>query len=203
MARDLAVSGSEQPDRPREADGPGRGSPGDLRARLQRFPEWHPSSPRFQSRQAVDHPPAPSAEQRDGTPADAKSTGASSGTDALSATVGADHPSAADIRLSRERLSHILDGDQTGGSHRHGTGRPGKTEFPADWADAKITGAVLAVACEPDQAPVRQNWNERWRVSGKHDGVEIVAIVASDGQIWTAWPREGSPGVVKNQREDT
>jgi hypothetical protein len=32
--------------------------------------------------------------------------------------------------------------------------------------------------------------------------VEIVAIVTSDGLVWTAWPREGSPGVVKNKAED-
>jgi hypothetical protein len=61
---------------------------------------------------------------------------------------------------------------------------------------------VLSVAREPDERPVRQNWNERRRVQGKRDGVEIVAIVTSDGLVWTAWPREGSPGVVKNKPED-
>jgi hypothetical protein len=39
-------------------------------------------------------------------------------------------------------------------------------------------------------------------VQGKRDGVDIVAIVASDGLVWTAWPRDGSPGVVKNKPED-
>jgi hypothetical protein len=61
---------------------------------------------------------------------------------------------------------------------------------------------VLSVARAPDQRPVHQNWNDRWRVQGKREGVDIVVIVASDGQVWTAWPREGSPGVVKNKPED-
>jgi hypothetical protein len=33
------------------------------------------------------------------------------------------------IELPPERAGHILDGDAWGGGHRHGTGRPGKTEF--------------------------------------------------------------------------
>lgn len=81
-------------------------------------------------------------------------------------------------------------------------GSPGKTEFPADWDDGKVMENVLSVAREPDERPVRQNWNDRWRVQGERDGVEIVAIVTSDGLVWTAWPHEGSPGVVKNKPED-
>jgi hypothetical protein len=61
---------------------------------------------------------------------------------------------------------------------------------------------VLSVARAPDERPVRQNWNGRWRVQGQCEGVGIVAIVTSDGLVWTAWPREGSPGVVKNKPED-
>lgn len=81
-------------------------------------------------------------------------------------------------------------------------GSPGKTEFPADWDDGRVTENVLSIAREPDQPPVRQNWNDRWRVQGEREGVDIVAIVTSGGLVWTAWPREGSPGVVKNEPED-
>ena len=35
--------------------------------------------------------------------------------------------------VTPERAKHILDGDSHGGGHRHGTGKPGKTEFPASW----------------------------------------------------------------------
>jgi hypothetical protein len=123
------------------------------------------------------------------------------GWDALSDDHG-DHPTSKDIRLSAERGTHILAGDETGGGHRHGVGSPGKTEFPADWDDGRVIENVLSIAREPDQPPVRQNWNDRWRVQGKREGVDIVAIVTSGGLVWTAWPREGSPGVVKNEPED-
>ena len=126
-----------------------------------------------------------------------------SGWDAPGLPMNADRPSPADIRLTADRREHILDGDQTGGGHRHGTGHPGKTEFPAGWTDARIAEAIVAVARAPDELPVRQNWNQRWRVRGMYDGVEIVAIVEPGGAVWTAWPREGSPGVVKNKIEDT
>ena len=34
------------------------------------------------------------------------------------------------LRIPPERAMHILDGDATGGGHRYGAGKPGKTEFP-------------------------------------------------------------------------
>jgi hypothetical protein len=41
-------------------------------------------------------------------------------------------------RVSPDAKIHILDGDRQGGGHRHGTGQPGKSEFPPDWSDDKI-----------------------------------------------------------------
>lgn len=111
--------------------------------------------------------------------------GGGAGWESIGAPDG-DRPAVADIRLTGDRRTHILVGDQTGGGHRHGVGRPGKTEFPADWDDDKIIENVLSVSREPDRRPVRQNWNDRWRVQGSRDGVEIVAIVAGEGLVWTA-----------------
>src|SRR5579862_9269387 len=57
----------------------------------------------------------------------------------------ADHdgrPRPESLELPAERAAHILDGDRWGGGHRHGTGRPGKTEFPADWDDERIIGQI-------------------------------------------------------------
>jgi len=109
--------------------------------------------------------------------------------------------SADDIQVS-DRLTHILDGDETGGGHRPGADRPGKTEFPVDWSDDRILDAVVSVARDPDEPPQRQNWNDRWQVTGDRDGVKIFAVVEADGRVWTAWPDEGSPGVVKNAVKD-
>jgi len=190
------------PDRPGNAgDLPRHGSDGDLRSRLDNLPGWHPSSPAYQGETATADTPGPATETTDRASEPETGSGPSRW-DSPGLLARADRPSPADIRLNADRREHILDGDATGGGHRHGTGRPGKTEFPAHWDDDTITGAVLSVARSPDQAPVRQNWNQRWSVRGTRDSVEIVAIVTPDGQIWTAWPREGSPGVIKNPHQE-
>ena len=111
-----------------------------------------------------------------------------------------DRPPPDSLHVAPERARHILDGDRWGGGHRHGTGRPGKTEFPSGWDDEKIIGHVLDVACNPDDPPVFQA-NRRWRVHGQREDVGITVIVQLDGRIWSAWPDAGSPGVVKNPRE--
>ena len=114
-----------------------------------------------------------------------------------------DRPADDRIRVSPERAAHILDGDSTrnGGGHRHGTGRPGKTEFPASWDDQKVLDTVLDVARRPDRPPVRQEWNGRWVARGTREDVEIAVVMASDGRIWTGWPLPGGAGVVKNPEE--
>jgi len=113
-----------------------------------------------------------------------------------------DRPEAEDIHVTPERTTHILDGEPGGGGgHRHGTGIPGKTEFPASWGDKKIIDTVIDVARRPDMPPKHQESNDRWVVRGTRDDVEVVVVVARDGQIWTSWPTPDSPGVVKNPKE--
>jgi hypothetical protein len=105
------------------------------------------------------------------------------------------------LRVTPERSAHILDGDAAGrGGHRHGVGNPGKTEFPASWDDKKIMDTVHDVARRPDQPPIYQTWNSRWLARGTRDDVEVVVVIASDGRIWSGWPRPGGPGVVSNPR---
>ncbi len=103
-----------------------------------------------------------------------------------------DYP--APVDMPADRITHTLDGDHTGGGHRHGTGRPGKSEFPADWPDSKITDAAVDISRNPDHVPT-QGYNLNWRVFGTRDGVPIPVIMKPDGTIWTAhldsptWPR--------------
>jgi hypothetical protein len=185
MARGTADSkGADRPELP--PDTRNREPARDLSARLGDLPESHPSSAGYVSDHHGERVPASSPERRHRD--SAGETPAS-----------ADYAAPDEIRLTdAQRRTHLLGGDETGGGHRHGTGRPGKTEFPADWDDDRIVDAILAVARDPDQAPKHQNWNDRWRISGERDGVRIVAVVQSDGSVWTAWPDRRSPGVTKN-----
>jgi len=108
------------------------------------------------------------------------------------------------VRVSPERATHILDGEPNGGGgHRHGIGRPEKTEFPLIWDDKHIMGNVLDVARRPDSPPVLQHWNDRWLCSGTRDRVEVSVILLRNGEVWTAWPEEGGPGVVRNPKKET
>lgn len=110
-----------------------------------------------------------------------------------------DRPPRDGFRLSAERAAHILDGEPDGGGgHRSGTGKPGKTEFPASWDDGKVLAAILDVVRRPDSTPGHQEWNGRWVARGTRDDVGIVAVIERDGRIWTAWPLPGGPEVVKN-----
>ena len=111
-----------------------------------------------------------------------------------------DRPNVEDIRISAERTTHILDGDKTGGGHRHGVGKPGKTEFPASWADERVIAAVLDVARRPVKPPTHQDWNDTWLCTGTRDAVDVWAVVERSGDILTGWPGEGGPGVVRNPR---
>lgn len=110
----------------------------------------------------------------------------------------ATRPSLDALRIPPERTAHILDGDATGGGHRHGTGSPGKTEFPAHWDDDTTIDIIVSTARSPDSAEFQQNG--RWKALGSHDDVKLAIIVMPDGRIWSAYPLPGSPGVRQNPR---
>jgi hypothetical protein len=175
--------------RPERGDGPtepGAGPPDrsalprdELRQRLERLADGHPSSdsyrtgdhsrPGWQAPDVRDHP---------------------------------DRPPEADIHLSPDRGRHILDGDgarSPGGGHRHGTGRPGKTEFPASWPDEVILPLVEEITRTPDA--VERQRNGKWLVTAERHEVRVTAVVLADGRIWTAWPEPGGPGVRQNPKE--
>jgi len=102
----------------------------------------------------------------DGSPADGRHAAVDSDHSGWDSMDAANRPPLDQIQFSPERSVHILDGDETGGGHRHGIGSPDKTEFPASWDDKKIMGNVLDVARHPDEPPVLQQWNKRWVCGG-------------------------------------
>jgi len=91
---------------------------------------------------------------------------------------------AADLTDDKAK-EHILDGDETGGGHRAGTGIPGKSEFPADWSDEKILGEISDVATDP---AADHDIDRGRNVSrGTRDGIDIRTI--DDGRrIVTGYP---------------
>lgn len=102
--------------------------------------------------------------------------------------------------LTPERRRHILDGDPDGrgGGHRPGTGRGGKTEFPAHWTDDEIISRVMQTA----RAPQRGFWNtdhKKFNVFAEYDGVTVLVSVSRQGKVVTAYPLPGGKGVVKNR----
>lgn len=109
-------------------------------------------------------------------------------------------PDPGDIHLPEKRRRHILDGDATGGGHRYGTGNPGRSEFPANWSDAKTARIIIDIARRPSGA--RWQRHGRWRFEGTHEGVTVVVIVDSNGEIRTGSPRAGT-GVTFNPKEGT
>jgi len=109
-------------------------------------------------------------------------------------------PPRGDIRLEEDRRVHILDGDATGGGHRHGTGKPGKSEFPSRWSDDQTAGYVEDVARNPDSV----TWipgRDSWEVQGVRDGVTVTVAILPSGWIASAWPEPGGRGVVTNPRQ--
>lgn len=107
------------------------------------------------------------------------------------------------IHIRPDRRVHILDGDENGGGHRYGTGKPTKTEFPKRWDDDTVMAHVEAAAREADtvQYSPETSWGrpEQWMCTARRDGVDVVAIVRTDGQVWAAWPLPGGRGVVDNR----
>lgn len=91
--------------------------------------------------------------------------------------------------LSEDRRRYILDEDgEGGGGHGPGRSTPGKSEFPSDWSDEKVTDAIKDVANDP--ASVRTPADRgRTSIEGTRDGIGIRVIIGADGKtIVAAYP---------------
>lgn len=101
------------------------------------------------------------------------------------------------VRLTEADWQHVLVGrllpsGRARGGHRAGAQRPFKTEFPPDWSDQRIRGAIQAVVSEPQGAVLRGTTVRRY---GVVDRVLIVVDTRPDGDgqyvLLKAYPHSG------------
>lgn len=85
------------------------------------------------------------------------------------------------------RRNHILYGDRTGGGHRPGLGKPGKSEWPAGHSDDSIMHDISDVATDPALSR-KQGRYGRAVTAGSRNGVDITVIQNQDGSIVTGYP---------------
>jgi hypothetical protein len=91
-------------------------------------------------------------------------------------------------RLSADTEQHILYGDESGGGHIHGAGRPCKTEFPADWDAVKIITTVKQLAAN-DNAEWRKEDNGYYVAEQPYEGLDVRVVLDREGDdVVTSYP---------------
>lgn len=79
------------------------------------------------------------------------------------------------VILSDSRAQHILYGDHKGGGHRHGAGKPCKSEFPQAWDDAQIIDVTRKIAANDNLDWERQD--NGYYVAESFEGSTKVRVV--------------------------
>lgn len=92
------------------------------------------------------------------------------------------------VVLTASAQKHILYGDKRGGGHKYGTGKPCKSEFPADWDNEQILTTVKRMAANDNAG-----WEEQdngYYVSEQFSGNMRIRVVLNRNkdEIVTAYP---------------
>jgi len=86
------------------------------------------------------------------------------------------------------RRTHILYGDQSGGGHLHGAGKPCKSEFPASWSAEKIISTVERAAAN-DNIPWALQDNGYYVADVMADNIRLRIVLNNDkSEVVTAYP---------------
>ena len=91
------------------------------------------------------------------------------------------------LEIAPGREKHILEGDETGGGHAPGAGKPGKSEWPAGTSDEEILRDVRDVANDPRSKRTEQS-NGNIAIEGTRDGVHVKVIFKPGEGIISAFP---------------
>lgn len=96
------------------------------------------------------------------------------------------HPE--EVRIDDRARTHILYGDSRGGGHRHGAGRPCKSEFPQSWQDDDIIGTVRSMAAN-DNLGWRKQDNGYYVAEAYERDVKVRVVLDRErDDVVTAYP---------------
>ncbi|WP_157556895.1 EndoU domain-containing protein [Nocardia acidivorans] len=110
------------------------------------------------------------------------------------------YPPSNKINVNPDNKWAIYNGDPVTGHGGHGWNAknplPEKDVFPESWNADKIAAAAIAIAKNPKPYPKQpQRGSDNYLINGYYDGLNINVVVAPNGDIVTAWPDPGQPGV--------
>ena len=97
-------------------------------------------------------------------------------------------PSSMPAIISDARIQHILYGDDKGGGHKHGVGRPCKSEFPHNWNDERIINVTRAIAAN-DNLPWERQGNGYYVAEDYAGDIKVRVVKGPQKQrVITAYP---------------
>lgn len=92
------------------------------------------------------------------------------------------------VILTPQRRHHILYGDDKGGGHLNGIGKPCKSEFPKEWDADKIIRTTEHIAAN-DNLDWDAQRNGYYVAESNQDGVRVRVVLGPQRQhIITAYP---------------
>lgn len=104
------------------------------------------------------------------------------------AKIAASVAAAPDPVVTAMRRNHILHGDRSGGGHLYGTGKPCKSEFPANWNAQKIIGTVEQAAAN-DNIPWKRQDNGYYVADIMSENLRIrIVLNQTRDEVVTAYP---------------
>ena len=92
------------------------------------------------------------------------------------------------IIITTRAQKHILQGDDHGGGHLYGTGKPCKSEFPEEWDSVIILSTIKKVAAN-DNVDWKQQINGYYIGEQSVNGVRVRVVLDNDKEsVVTAYP---------------
>lgn len=106
-----------------------------------------------------------------------------------------------DPEISKEAQAHILHGDDNGGGHLYGAGKPCKSEFPKGWDENDILDNVRKVAAN-DNLKWKKQKNGYYVATDKIEGVKIRVVLDKErDDVVTAYPLNTKSNACKPTRK--